>query len=149
MIIGNKKEIVADSENLRIAMEWINSTDLKTIPVGVYEVKGKDVFAQVQAYTPKKYEEGKFETHRLYADVQMVVEGEELMYASTDASLASTGEGYKEDIEFYAGEPKTVSKVYMAPDVVCVLYPEDYHKPSIRRDENPSPVKKIVVKVRV
>ena len=59
------------------AFEFIARTDLESLADGRYELDGSNVFALVQRYTSKPEADGIWEAHRLHADLQFVVAGEE------------------------------------------------------------------------
>ena len=150
MIVGYRDDIESENENIAIALDWIKKEEWKTLAVGKYQIKGNDVYAMVQSYTSKAYSDGEFESHQNYIDVQMVIDGKELMYVSNDQALRDSGKGYakENDIEFFTSDTKLASKIYMDPGLVCILFPEDFHKPCISID-NPMQIKKLVIKVRV
>ena len=150
MIVGNIGVIDSDNDNIAIALDWIKKEKWKGLDVGRYEIKGNDVYAMVQSYKSKNYLDGKFESHKDYIDIQMVISGHEFMFASNDNSLLSSSTGYDKDndIEFFQAEPKTKSKIYMEPGVVCILFPSDFHKPCILREKSEN-IKKLVIKVHV
>jgi len=58
---------------------FLKSRDLRSVPDGEHEIDGRELFVRVMSYTPKPAAENKFEAHRVYADLQYVVEGVELM----------------------------------------------------------------------
>jgi YhcH/YjgK/YiaL family protein len=100
----------------------------------------------VQQYQTKPLAEGKWESHRKYIDVQYVEEGVERIGWTPVAGLTVT-EPYDEakDIAFYQGDGDFVT---VPAGSFVILFPDDAHMPGIAVDK-PSPVKKVVVKVRV
>lgn len=113
---------------------------------GRYELDGDKVFALVQRYQTKPLAEGKWESHRKHIDVQFVVSGVERI-GWTPISRLTLTEPYDEtkDIAFYKGNGDFVT---VPEGSFVILFPEDAHMPGIAVDE-PSPVTKVVVKVRV
>lgn len=105
-------------------------------------------FALEQAYAPKPRPEGFFESHRKYIDVQVIIEGEELMEVE-DVSRLTVAEAYNPDRDFikYA-DTATASVLRMHPGDVAVFFPEDGHMPSLQW-RGPGLVRKTVVKVPV
>ena len=149
MIVGNYKSIKVAGDAFEKALEWLKAEAWKELPAGRYEIS-EDVYAMVQEYTSKNTADGRFENHHLYADVQMVISGSEMMYATQDSSVAGKGEGYQSgnDIEFFGGYDSKASAVFMEPGQVCVLFPEDYHMPCMEAGK-PEAIRKLVIKVRV
>ncbi len=113
---------------------------------GRYELDGDKVFALVQSYQSKPRAEGKWEAHCKYIDVQYIASGAERI-GWTHVSRLTLTEPYDEtkDIAFYKG---TGDFVTVPAGSFAILFPEDAHMPGIAVD-TPSPVTKVVVKVRV
>lgn len=67
------------------AVDFLQNTDLEALEPGKYEIDGKNVYANVTAYTTIPWEEAKYEAHEHYTDIQYVIEGSEIMsYAPVD-----------------------------------------------------------------
>ena len=113
---------------------------------GRHELDGDKVFALVQQYQTKPLAEGKWEAHRKYIDVQYVAAGVEKIGWAPVSRLKVT-ELYDEtkDVAFYTGKGDFVT---VPAGWFVILFPEDAHMPSIAVDA-PSPVTKVVVKVKV
>lgn len=150
MIVTNLSDIARYrglSANLDKAMAWLMAGDWESLPDGKREIDGEKVFALVQHYNSKAMENCRFETHRNYIDIQMLVSGAEIMEVRPAEGLAVT-EPYKPDIEFYATpEPGSVHAVLLAPGMAAILFPEDAHRPCIAVGGVPKAVHKIVLKV--
>ena len=128
---------------LERALRFLNFMDLENAAPGRHEIAGEQVFAMVQEYDSKRREEGFWEAHRKYIDVQYVVSGVEKMgYASIDGLQA--GE-YDEEKDFVGFEGEGEFLV-MSAGTFMILGPQDAHMPGMAVDE-PQPVKKVVVKV--
>jgi YhcH/YjgK/YiaL family protein len=132
------------------AFEFLNRKDLATMENGRHAIDGENVFALVQSYDTTPKEKGKFEAHRRYIDVQFVVSGEECMgYANVnDIEVA---ESYNEKDDYLLGRPPEGTRpdfVRVRPGMFAIFRPQDAHIPCAAVDK-PSPVKKVVVKVKV
>ena len=64
-------------EKFVAAYKWLEETDLAALSVGSYQILGDQVVANIQEYTTIKSEEGSFETHEKFFDIQYVVSGKE------------------------------------------------------------------------
>jgi biofilm protein TabA len=118
--------------------------DFRAKAVGKHEVQGASLFYLVQDYTTKPLEQGAWESHRKYLDVQYVVDGTERMGWAPVSSLTVT-KPYDPsgDAALYQGEGSFIT----APaGTFFLLWPDDGHMPGIAAGA-PSPVRKIVVKV--
>ncbi len=128
------------------AFEFLRRPDLETLANGRYELDGDKVFALVQSYNTTPREQGKFEAHRKYIDVQFVVSGDECMGYANLADLKVTKEyDEKDDYLLAAGQADFVR---VRPGMFTIFHPQDAHIPCSAVDK-PSPVKKVVVKVAV
>ncbi len=105
-------------------------------------------FALEQVYEPRLRPEGFFESHRKYADVQVIVEGEELMEVE-DISRLVVNQDYlpERDLIKYA-DTAVASVLRMRTGDIAVFFPEDGHMPSLSW-RAPGLVRKTVVKVPV
>lgn len=105
-------------------------------------------FALEQVYEPRLRPDGFFESHRTYADVQVIVEGEELMEVE-DVSRLVVNQPYlpERDLIKYADTP-VASVLRMRAGDIAVFFPEDGHMPSLRW-RAAGLVRKTVVKVPV
>jgi YhcH/YjgK/YiaL family protein len=144
------------SDRISKSFEYIEATDLKTLPAGKYAIDGDNIFALISEYKTKLESEGKLEAHKKYIDVQYIISGEELMgysplgnpaFAEATAGRQQILEPYKEenDIVFFTGE-KSFTKV--SSGMFAIFFPEDVHMPGINTGKI-SQVKKLVIKVRI
>lgn len=130
----------------RKAFDFLRDTDLVSLPAGEYEIEGKEVFIIVAEAEKKDFDETKWESHREYQDIQMVITGGEKMGVTPVSSLAVT-EPYDEsrDVAFYSGE----GEIHTAePNVFFIFFPTDGHRPDIKIDGIERD-KKVVVKVKI
>ena len=96
-------------------------------------------------YETKPRAEVPFEAHRRYWDLQLVVEGEELLgYAPLAELRETTPYDEKEDIAFYGGEGQELK---LARGTAVLLAPWDGHRPGVKAGERPCRIKKIVGKL--
>lgn len=124
---------------------------LRAVPSGETEriELGDGVFALEQAYVAKPRAEGRWEAHKLHIDVQVIVDGDELMEV-TEVSRLTVAEDRtpKQDILFYE-QNADGSVLRMRAGELAVFYPSDAHKPSLAAGEPVALVRKTVVKVPV
>lgn len=105
-------------------------------------------FALEQVYLSKPSPEIRWESHRQYIDLQLVVMGRERMEV-TEASTLKVEDDRTPgaDVILYAAQaPATVLQV--GPGEGAVFFPEDAHRPSLA-DGQPSEIRKLVVKIPV
>lgn len=112
---------------------------------GSYTTDDPDVRYIVSAYMSSA-ESKQFESHRKETDVQIVLEGQELM-ALTWRELAGQATPYDEekDCVFLDGEPTVV--IQATQGRFSIFLPGEPHKPGVALAE-PSAVKKVVFKIK-
>jgi YhcH/YjgK/YiaL family protein len=133
-------------ERIAKGLKYLQQTDFSGMEPGKYEIDGSDVFALVQKYDSKPISEGKWEAHRKFIDVQFVAEGAEQMGYADIESLEVTKE-YDAEGDYLLLQGKGCMLACSA-GTFAIFGPQDAHMPCIAID-SPSPVKKVVVKVRV
>ena len=113
---------------------------------GRMDIDGDRLYASVATYETGSREERRFEAHRKYIDVQVLLEGEECIDVSQDRDLPIL-EAYdeKRDVVFLK-PPEHVASLVMKPGCFGVFYPHDIHRPGCRLREK-CRVRKIVIKV--
>ena len=69
------------------AVEFINACLAKAPAAGRVEIDGDKLYASVQYYNPKTPNLEKFEAHRDYVDIQLLLAGSETIYYAPSAGL--------------------------------------------------------------
>ena len=142
--IKNISKYLNLDKKIQKGFDFITKNNLKNFENGRYEIDGKNIYANIQEYETK--EEGMFEAHRKYIDIQYVISGFEKIEVCEISELQEKIPYDKEkDLIFFEGNG---SSLKLKEGYFAVFYPQDGHKPCIT-DENKSNVKKVVVKVSV
>jgi len=129
----------------------VEGARLRARPFGTSEkvaLAGDDLFALESAYTTKFEAECPFEAHRAYADLQCMVEGEEFLdVAETGSLVVETPYDPERDIEFFRrAEP--LARLRLVAGRGALLLPDDAHRPGVATGTSPTPVRKVVFKIR-
>ena len=127
------------------AFEYIQQIDVNTIADGRHEIDGDSMYALVQSYNTKLKEQGFWEAHRRYIDLQYVVQGAEGMGYANINHLQQGEYDAKKDFLPLFGEGDLVT---LKSGCFVLLLPEDAHMPGMAVGES-APVKKIVIKIAV
>lgn len=151
---------LADRPSFRRALAYVEDVlrpgseanrRLQAVALGATErvELGDGVFALEQVYIAKPREAGRWEGHQVYIDMQVIVEGDELMEATEVARLA-VDEDFTpaRDLLFFKGYADG-SVLRMRAGELAVFYPVDAHRPSLASGEPAALVRKTVVKVPV
>lgn len=123
---------------------------IKAVPVG--ETVRIDLphgaYAMEQAYLTKARSAGRFESHLQYIDIQVIVDGAEIM-AVTDVKHCSVSENLTpgKDLIFYR-DVAEASSLHLRVGEAAVFFPADAHMPCLLVGK-PAIVRKTVVKIPV
>lgn len=129
------------------AFAWLASGAWKDLPAGKHDIEGKEIWVNlVRGETKSPPESVKWEAHREYADIQCVLEGEDLMTWS--ALSDSTPGDYDASKDFLALEPGATSEILVRAGEFALFFPQDAHRPGTSR-QGPRPYVKAVLKVKV
>ncbi len=152
MVIDNLKNCklyFSMHKNFEKAFEFIKKAVDENLPVGKYEIDGKELYASVQEYNSKLRADAKAEGHNNYIDIQFVVSGVEAADVfDIDKATSKTEYNSDKDVRFYEDIDGANYCVINAGEY-GIFFPHDIHKPGQSINETPAPVKKIVVKVKV
>ena len=129
------------------AFEFIEKAQIELPPEGRYEIDGKNIYSYVQEYETVLPEECKWEAHKRYIDIQFIHEGTEVINWDNIKNLPE-GPEYVDQADCYAYKGSGATSLILHAGSYAIFFPEDLHRPK-ECFNAPSPVKKIVVKVRV
>ena len=139
------KDYAWPNDRFRAGFECLESLDPNQ-PDGKYPIDGDDLFYMIQTYDTTPEAGHEFEAHRDYADIQVLLSGQETLLWAPYEGLTVT-KPYEPDIEFQALTPGA-TPVILKPGLFCALFPQDAHAPCIDYNTS-SKVRKAVVKVRL
>ena len=149
MIIDNLKNAsiyYALGSRFQTALRYLQETDVTTMETGKYLIDGEDVFLLVKRYDTFPLAQCKLESHRKYADIQVVYSGKEFFcYAPLDG-LKLVEANPENDVYYYAGDCEPIT---LKGDLFALVLPGDAHMPERAVSEQREPVVKAVMKVRL
>jgi biofilm protein TabA len=129
-------------------IQFLHSHDPKLIPDGEHEIDGRNLFVRVMS-TLKGLDENIFETHRIYADLQYVVLGEELMQiVPSDQLVPNIAYNSEGDYQFFTAS-KFISDLVFRNGDFAVFFPGEAHRPSNPYQNFSGPYKKLVFKIKI
>lgn len=128
------------------AFELLRTGNLTAKEAGNYEVDGRKLYYMVQSYATKPSSERRFESHRAYADIQVVFSGREAMgFTQVTGLEVQTPYDATKDIMFF-GTPADYTELKMEAGNFVILYPGEAHMPQCQW-AGASLVSKVVFKV--
>jgi len=142
----NKYPVLADK---KIILEFLQP--LKSdMTDGEYKLLGDDIFARVMTYRTRTAQEGILESHRTYADIQIVLKGEEAVewWPVQELGEKAAYDAVK-DVIFYHHPSLVTARFILKPGMFAVFFSQDAHMTSLITDAGAGEVKKVVVKLRI
>ncbi len=127
------------------AFQFLEQTDLATLPTGVQEIVGKDLFAIISEGKGVREEDAKLEVHRKYIDIQYIISGTDHMGWKDLFQCASPSDPYKEERDAAFFPDKTDNWFNVPAGSFTIFYPDDAHAAMITEQS----IRKVVLKIKV
>ncbi len=144
MKVVKVEDFCAEDRIGNVVKKFLAENDVKAIEVGKYPLENGALVNVLEYETKESY---KFEAHKRFIDVQMLVEGEEnIFYAPLSAGEPTVEYNDVKDVQFYSC--KEYETLYIQPFEAAILYPEDLHAPN-NAVGAPRKNKKLVFKIPV
>lgn len=135
-------------EAIRKALEYLRTNDFVTMEPGVYEIQGKEIYAQVFDAQTKPAEEVRPEAHEKYVDVQFLASGKERLGFTSDTGRYEVEERLDDRDLIFFKSVENEGYIEAVPGCYSMFFPSDIHRPALISGE-PMTVRKVVVKVSV
>ena len=118
-------------------------------PIGRHEIDGDRIYANVMEYETEEGSPVKYEVHRRYADLQVVVSGHETVFVRSAAGLpVQAPYNPDKDCEFLSPDSMASDvNVQLFPGYFTLLFPQDAHMGKGLSCLGKTKLKKVVVKI--
>jgi len=144
--LANASSYYGLHDRFKTAFEWLAKTDVHALEPGKYDIQGKDVWVNLTRVETKLPKDGKWEAHKKYADIQVVIDGEDTMHwARLDQVKLGA---YNAEKDFQELNADTKTELVVKAGEFAVFLPTDAHKPGLSNKAG-TKVLKAVLKVRV
>lgn len=128
--------------------EFVKKAEEEKLPDGIYELKGDDLFVSIQSYETSGKDGKYMEAHKLYADLQYMISGEELnLWDYTDELKLKEDRTPAADILFFENRTD-FRRVLLVPGTFAFYMANDAHMPGIAVAD-PIKCRKIVFKIKM
>lgn len=133
------------SGGLRAVCAFVENNEITALADGRYELEN-GVYAMVGTHDMRTA--GKYEAHRRYADLQLILQGSEIIEYAYLSDMTNAG-AYDEsgDSILFDCDPQSKICLKMLPLRFALLFPEDAHKPLMHLNDQQS--RKIIFKIPV
>lgn len=133
-------------EAIQTALEYLKNHDFIKMEPGVYEIRGKDIFAQVMDAQTAAADTKRPEVHEKYIDVQFLASGRERLGFTPDTGNYEVDERLDDkDLIFYRSV-ENEGFIEAVPGCYSIFFPQDVHRPAVAAG-GPMTIRKVVVKV--
>ncbi|MDP3244329.1 MAG: YhcH/YjgK/YiaL family protein [bacterium] len=135
--------------HLEDILKFINNDDLLKLLDGDFDILGKDLYLRVMHYNTEPIEKRKFEAHRYYADLQIILSGaEKIQITASDHFDYISDYNTENDVQFFSTLPQYVSDINIEKNQFIFLSAGELHKPMCYHQSASQPVFKIVFKIK-
>lgn len=131
--------------NLDTVVDWLQQNDITTLSLGKTVIDGNNVYVNVMETNLRKADSAEFEFHRLYADLQIDIDGAEYWEWSS-ADTAGSDFDVENDVGFIAAPAHADGTLGEAR--FALFFPGEPHKPSCQTDRCVH-LRKAVFKIKI
>ena len=144
-MLDNLKLYEALKPHFQKVVNFLQSVDLKALPLGRNEICGDNVYANVMEVKPKSKDEAFIEIHRRYIDIQIPLSADETMGYTPISELPEADYDSAGDAAVYPVGMPARDYFNVHKGEFTIFFPQDGHAPAITT----VPLKKVVIKVAV
>lgn len=143
--LHNRKELESLHPLFPELFDYIASHDILSAPLGIIEIKGKELFLNNCSPEPATCDSAPLEVHRKYIDVQVLLEGSETMGWKPLEEISEWRGEYSDEKDVRFSDERAQTFFTLKPGQLAIFYPEDGHAPGI----SDAPIRKFIAKVKI
>ena len=125
-------------------VDFIKHNNLNTMETGKHQIKGADLFVNIQTAKGRTPDAAVIETHRRMIDIQIPLDGPETFGYTPLCRLPEAEYNAEKDITKY-GDLMAESFIDCQPGMFAIFFPQDGHAPCISMAPE---IKKAIFKVK-
>lgn len=129
-----------------ILFDWLQKTDLLTIPGGKHTIEGTDIVVSVEDSKNEPLEKRRSESHYKKIDFQWVVKGTE-RFGIIDHNTSTPNTKYRPDVIHYDYDKDRALFYDSTPGEFFIFFPGDWHIAKINNDTEDQTIRVIVAKM--
>lgn len=129
-------------------LQYLKGVDFNSLPLGRHEIKGDDIFFNLDEYNTFQPSERIVEAHKKYVDIQFLVSGSEKIGYSTYSEKNPIKVEYSPEKDLLVYESmENEFDLILTPGVFAIFFTEEPHRPCCI-NKNVEKVRKVVVKIK-
>lgn len=130
-----------------LVIDFVNNLDSE-IELGKH-ILSDEIYVNVETYSTRTLNNARFESHQNYIDIQILLQGEELIYtAESDKLNVESPYNPEKDITFYSDNLNKRHNFKLDGSNFVMLYPHEAHAPQVAINDESKNVLKVVVKIK-
>ena len=130
---------------IKTCIDFLDRNGGAEIEIGRHNIEDSNIFVNVSEYVTRQVENSIWEAHKEYADLQIILAGEEQVFVSNIETM-SVGV-YHQDSDYLECTGECEKSVKLDKNKCILLLPEDVHMPGVCIDKQVKGVKKAVFKI--
>ena len=128
--LQNLEKYLSLNPRFETVLQFLKDHQLDALEAGKHPILGEDVFVNIQVAKGKTPEEAVVETHRVMADIQIPLSGEETYGYIPAECLPEADYDEAKDMAKFPGVAAQ-SLVTCQPGMFAIFFPQDGHAPCI------------------
>lgn len=151
MILGRLEQSVTQVQLRRHAIweeafDWIEHF-AATQPQGIYELRQRRMYVNVHGYDTRPRADCRYESHRVYVDLQYCISGGEIIeWHPLEHLLPKDQYDNTKDVVHYAPPALPQAAIRLSPGTFAIFFSDDGHMPKLTDGVNLH-VDKLVIKI--
>jgi YhcH/YjgK/YiaL family protein len=149
MILGRISELSAQTgiaPPLLAIIKQALALQPATLSVGRHEIDGDDIFMNVMTFDTTEPQSKRYEQHREYLDIQVLLRGEECIYFGPKGAAVEPDIYHEDDDYQLCDAVSPCQTLHMQPGMFAIFLPGEPHKPGCV-SETSQTISKVVIKV--
>lgn len=149
MILGRISELSAQTgiaPQLLAIIKQALSLHPESLSAGRHEIEGDTIFMNVMSFTTSEPESKRYEQHREYIDIQVLLSGEERIDFGPQGAALEPDSYHEDDDYLLCDAVSPCQTLHMQPGMFAIFFPGEPHKPGCI-SETANTISKVVIKV--
>jgi YhcH/YjgK/YiaL family protein len=149
MILGRTSELSAQTgiaPQLLAIIKQALALHPESLSAGRHEIDGDDIFMNVMTFDTAEPQSKRYEQHREYLDVQVLLRGEERIDFGPKGAAVEPDIYHEDDDYLLCDAVSPCQTLHMQPGMFAIFFPGEPHKPGCISEASQT-ISKVVIKV--
>lgn len=149
MILGRTTELSTQTgiaPQLLVIIKQALALHPESLSTGRHEIDGDDIFMNVMTFDTAEPQSKRYEQHREYLDIQVLLSGEERIDFGPEGAAVGPDIYHEDDDYLLCDTVSPCQALHMQPGMFAIFFPGEPHKPGCI-SETSQTISKVVIKV--